>query len=102
MKTLFDNYIEVDMDTCKYQKDGFEYTAIVKEVGNDYLMVKPLSRTNFKDIYENNFDTTFQVENLHETSFDDIKLEIWMDGRGCDNSAIGVMGWYEPYTLLSA
>ena len=26
--------------------------------------------------------------------------EIWMDGRGCDNSAIGVSGCYEPYTML--
>jgi len=23
-----------------------------------------------------------------------------MDGRGCDNSAIGVAGCYEPYTML--
>jgi hypothetical protein len=102
MKTLFDDYIEVNMDTCKFQKDGFDYTAIVKEVGNDHLVVKPISRTNYKDIYENNLDTTFQIINLHENSFDDIKLEIWMDGRGCDNSAIGISGCYEPYTLLSA
>ncbi len=38
---------------------------------------------------------------LHIKEFDEIKLELWMDGRGCDNSAIGVSGCYEPYTCLT-
>ena len=97
---LFDNYIEVGLDTCKFKIHGVEYTAIVYEVNNDHLVVKPISRTNYKDIYETNRDTTFDKIFLPVNSFANIELEIWMDGRGCDNSAIGVSGCYEPYTML--
>ena len=99
---LFDNYIEVDMDTCKFKIHSVEYTAIVKEVHNDHLVVKPISRTNYKDIYETNLDTTFVAQTFSSSQCHDanIDLEIWMDGRGCDNSAIGVSGCYEPYTML--
>ena len=97
---LFDNYIEVDMDTCKFKIHSVEYTAIVKEVHNDHLVVKPISRTNYKDIYETNMDTTFDPIFLPVNSFANIELELWMDGRGCDNSAIGVQGYYDSYTML--
>tara|TARA_B110000858_G_scaffold71231_1_gene82662 strand:- start:41 stop:370 length:330 start_codon:yes stop_codon:yes gene_type:complete len=94
------NYIDIGYDTCKYTVDGITTTAIIKEVTDGYLSVKPISKTNHKDIYETNLDTTFVGETFSSECYEHINLEIWMDGRGCDNSAIGVSGCYEPYTML--
>ena len=95
------SYIEVGYDTCKYTVDGITTTAIIKEVTDGYLSVKPISKMG-KNVYETNLDTTFVGETFSSDCYDAINLEIWMDGRGCDNSAIGVSGCYEPYTRLVA
>ena len=78
-----------------------EYTAIIKKVSDNSLLVKPIQKTNWKDVFQNNLQNTFEHMILHIKEFDEIKLELWMDGRGCDNSAIGVSGCYEPYTCLT-
>jgi hypothetical protein len=35
---------------------------------------------------------------LTKDMFDKVGLELWDDARGCDNSAIGVAGHYEPWS----
>ena len=92
-------YIEVGYDTCKYTIDGITTTAIIKEVTPNYLSVKPISRLG-KNVFETNLSTDFVGQTFSSDCYDAIDLEIWMDGRGCDNSAIGVSGCYEPYTML--
>jgi hypothetical protein len=99
--SLFNDYIEEGLDTCKFVKDGMEYTAIIDKVSDNSLLVKPIQKTNWKDVFQNNLQNTFEHMILHIKEFDEIKLELWMDGRGCDNSAIGVSGCYEPYTCLT-
>ena len=93
------SYIEVGYDTCKYTIDGITTTAIIKEVTPNYLSVKPISRLG-KNVFETNLSTDFVGQTFSSDCYDAIDLEIWMDGRGCDNSAIGVSGCYEPYTML--
>jgi hypothetical protein len=93
------SYIEVGYDTCKYTIDGITTTAIIKEVTPNYLSVKPISRLG-KYVFETNLSTDFVGQTFSSDCYDAIDLEIWMDGRGCDNSAIGVSGCYEPYTML--
>ena len=96
-------YIEINNDTCKYIKDGLTYTAIIKEVTPHHLAVKPISAVNYQEgIYQTNLDTEFVGEIFSSECYDIIELEIWMDGRGCDNSAIGVSGCYEPWRNCAA
>ncbi len=100
-KTMFgDDYIELDFDTCQFKYQGFYYTAIIKEIHADHLVVRPISRTNWKDIHETGSDLLIDKMHLPMKSFSEIELEIWMDGRGCDNSAIGVSGCHEPFHVL--
>lgn len=97
------SYIEVNEDTCKYKKDGLTYTAIIKEVTPHHLSVKPISAVNFESgVYLTNMDTEFLGASFASDCYDHIELEIWMDGRGCDNSAIGVSGCYEPWRNCAA
>jgi hypothetical protein len=93
------NYIEVGYDTCKYTINGITTTAIIKEVTPHHLSVKPISRMG-KNLYESSLTTDFVGETFSSECYELMNLEIWMDGRGCDNSAIGVSGCYEPYTML--
>ena len=93
------SYIEVGYDTCKYTIDGITTTAIIKEVTPHHIAVKPISRLG-KNVFETNLSTDFVGQTFSSDCYDAIDLEIWMDGRGCDNSAIGVSGCYEPYTML--
>ena len=93
------DYIEVGLDTCQFTDNELRYTAIVYKVSDDSLTVKPISRMG-KTVYENNLDTKFEEMVLPRSSFDKIDLEIWADGRGCDNSAIGCSGWYESYKFF--
>jgi hypothetical protein len=95
------NYIETGLDTCQYTLNGVTTTAIIEEVTPHHIAVKPISRIG-KNVYETNLDTTFIGQIFSSDCYEDINLEIWMDGRGCDNSAIGVSGCYEPYTRLVA
>ena len=99
-KTMFGDYIELGWDSCKFKYEGLEYTAIIQEIHADHLIVKPISRTNWKEIHEEGSDLLVDKMSLPRTSFDNIQLELWMDGRGCDNSAIGVSGWHEPFHVL--
>ena len=100
LEEMFGGYIEEGLDPCKYVKDGMEYTAIIQKVNNECLLVKPIQMTNWKDVFKNSLQNTFEKMTLNYKDFEDIKLELWTDGRGCDNSAIGVSGCYEPYTYL--
>jgi len=96
-------YIEINNDTCKYIKDGLTYTAIIKEVTPHHLAVKPISAVNYQEgIYQTNLDTEFVGEIFSSECYDAINLEIFMDGRGGDNSAIGVSGCYEPWRNCAA
>jgi|SaaInlV_125m_DNA_1040241.scaffolds.fasta_scaffold226293_2 hypothetical protein len=90
------DYIEVGLDTCQFTDNELTVTAIIKAVSANSLTVKPISRMG-KNVYESNLDTTFKEMFLPRSSFDKIGLEIWSDGRGCDNSAIGCSGYYESY-----
>jgi hypothetical protein len=95
------DYIETGLDTCQYTLNGVTTTAIITEVTPHEISVKPISRMG-KNVYETNLDTTFIGQTFSSECYEYINLEIWMDGRGCDNSAIGVSGCYEPYTRLVA
>jgi hypothetical protein len=95
------NYIETGLDTCQYTIDGITTTAIIKEVTPHHLSVKPISRMG-KNVYETNLDTTFIGQTFSSECYPYINLEIWSDGRGCDNSAIGCSGYYESYTHFLA
>jgi|21_taG_2_1085346.scaffolds.fasta_scaffold111320_1 hypothetical protein len=96
------NYFKPGLDTCKYVLGGIEYTAIVEEVTPTYIKVKPYSMTNWKDIYKNNLEHNFSSAFFEPECYEHINLELWSDGRGCDNSAIGVSGYYESYTHFLA
>jgi len=92
-KTLFANWVALsfdDFEQCQYKLEGKRVVALIKKFNKDSIVVKPLSI---------DYDYgTFSEVTLNLSEFDEIGLEIFDDARGCDNSAIGVQGCYEPWT----
>ena len=84
--------IEV-MDSITFRKDGSFFRAFIKELRKDGMTVKVIEK-DFERSLWGDFEP-FMMD-IVESQFDDLQLEIWADGRGCDNSAIGVQGCHEP------
>ena len=59
--SLFNDYIEEGLDTCKFVKDGMEYTAIIKKVSDNSLLVKqfkrPTGKMFFRTVYKIHLNT---------------------------------------------
>lgn len=85
--------IEV-MDSVEFKMDGSRYRAFIKELRKDGMTVKVIQK-DFERALWGDFEE-FMMD-INESDFDNLELEIWADGRGCDNSAIGVQGCHEPW-----
>jgi len=46
------------------------------------------------------FKENVPMVKLTKDMFDKVNLELWDDNRGCDNSAIGLSGCYEPWDRM--
>lgn len=85
--------IEV-MDSVTFRQDGSFLRGMIKELRKDGMTIKVYEK-DFRSDYHGEFEG--YMMDINESQFDDLQLEIWADGRGCDNSAIGVSGCYEPW-----
>ena len=93
-KTLFANWVALGFDgfeQCQYKFEVKRVVAIIKDFKEDSIVVKPLS-------VDFDYDGPYSEVTINLSEFDEIGLEIFDDARGCDNSAIGVQGCYEPWT----
>ena len=95
-KCDMESYLEEGLDTCQFDYEGDKYIAVIETVGEDFMIVQP---------YKKNYESNLDGNRMHKIyfprkCFDAINLEIWMDNRGCDNSAMGYNGCYEPYTIF--
>jgi len=98
---LFEKWTKLGNDTfgdtfeqCQFIKDGKRYVGMIKEFGENHISVKPMSIDYESAIFMENVP----MVKLTKEMFDKVNLELWDDARGCDNSAIGVSGCYEPWT----
>ena len=69
--------------------DGEFHQGIILEVTKEGIMVRPTSKG---DEYCKGDPYWIAKED-----FDKVKLELWDDLWGCDNSAIGLDGCFEPW-----
>ena len=77
--------------------DSVEY-RIPGSVKHDYVrgMISELRKDGIRvKIFDSEVQSRYA--NLPKSLFDEFKLEIFDDNRGCDNSAIGLSGCYEPW-----
>jgi len=76
--------------------DGEFHHGIILEVCNDGIMVRPISKDFvYPKGYERYDSYWIGIED-----FDKVKLELYDDNWGCDDSAIGVDGCFEPWNRV--
>ena len=81
-------------DSVKYQlSPTYRVQGVIKELYEGAIVVKQIS-INY------DYDQALGVAYIPKEQFDNFKLEIFDDNRGCDNSAIGVPGCYEPWERM--
>lgn len=69
--------------------DGEFHHGVILEVTKDGIMVRPVS---IDHVYSKGDPYWIAKED-----FDKVKLELWDDLWGCDDSAIGLDGCFEPW-----
>tara|TARA_B110000438_G_C15706211_1_gene603300 strand:+ start:295 stop:603 length:309 start_codon:yes stop_codon:yes gene_type:complete len=94
---MWDEWLE-EYEQVQWKQNGLTgvdyYNGYIKMIGNIGLTVKI---TSINYVNDWNSKKKHPVVYIPYTEYDKIELEIWTDGRGCDNSAIGVSGNYESY-----
>jgi hypothetical protein len=91
---MWDEWLE-EYEQVQWKQNGDYYNGYLKEIHDDHLVVKV---TSINHEYDWNLKQKYPKVLIPSTSYDNIELEMWTDGRGCDNSAIGTSGHYESYT----
>lgn len=92
---------EIDKRDIQYNKyeaviDGDLHNGIILEVCDDGIMVRPMYVNNEYQ-YLDGEPVKYEPYWISIDEFDDVKLEIFDDNWGCDDSAIGVEGCFEPW-----
>lgn len=78
---------------CKFKLDGKSYDCVILERGENHIVVKPYCVDGIYEPIKNGYTKI----TLTKDTFDEIDLHIFDDLRGCDDSAIGLDGNYEPW-----
>ena len=92
----FNDWSVRQYDGAEFVLDGKRYHGMITKLSEEGIMFRPFTideeRANGEDWAENYPQMFVRI-----TDFDNIKLEIWDEGRGCDNSAIGISGCFENW-----
>ena len=89
----FNDWSVRQWDGAEFYKDGKYYHGMIKKLSEEGIEFKPFE-IDF-DRPEN--DESFPSMWIPMADFDKIKLEIWDEHRGGDNSSIGVSGCFEEW-----
>ena len=90
-----------DIQYSKYECviNGDLHNGIILEVCEDGLMVRPFY-VNDDYQYVDGEQVRYEPYWLPKDEFDEVELKIWDDLWGCDNSAIGLDGCFEPWGFI--
>lgn len=93
---MFNDKRDIQYNKYEAKIDGDLHNGIILEVCEDGLMVRPFY-VNSDYQYLDGKQVHYEPYWIAKEDFDKVKLEIWDDNWGCDDSAIGVEGCLEPW-----
>tara|TARA_R100000027_G_C2170556_1_gene70659 strand:- start:115 stop:516 length:402 start_codon:yes stop_codon:yes gene_type:complete len=92
----FNDWSVRQYDGAEFVLDGKRYHGMITKLSEEGIMFRPFTineeRANSEDWAENYPQMFVRI-----TDFDNIKLEIWDEHRGGDNSAIGLSGYFSEW-----
>lgn len=92
----FNDWSVREFDGAQFELEGKRYHGMITKLSEEGIMFRP-----FDIDYDRPEDgERFPLMWVRMTDFDNINLEIWDEGRGGDNSAIGISGCYEEWRMV--
>ena len=95
----FNDWSVRQYDGAEFVLEGKRYHGMITKLSEEGIMFRPFTineeRANGEDWAEN-----YPVMFVRITDFDNVKLELWDEGRGGDNSAIGISGCFEDWRMV--
>ena len=92
----FNDWSVRQYDGAEFVLDGKRYHGSIVKLSEEGIMFRPWTideeRANADDFSEN-----YPVMFIRISDFDNINLEIWDEHRGCDDSAIGLSGYFTEW-----
>jgi len=92
----FNDWSVRQYDGAEFVLDGNRYHGSITKLSEEGIMFRPWTineeRANADDFSEN-----YPVMFIRISDFDNINLEIWDEHRGCDDSAIGLSGYFTEW-----
>jgi hypothetical protein len=92
----FNEWSVREFDGAQFKLEGKKYNGMITKLSEEGIMFRPFTidyeRVNGKDWAEQ-----YPLMFVRISDFDKIELEIWDEGRGGDNSAIGISGYFEDW-----
>ena len=73
-------------ELIRYTHSGMTYEGFITEVSDDHIVARVMA----EDI-----NAKFQTVILYKQVFRGLNVEYWFNGQGCDNSAIGISGYWD-------
>ena len=92
----FNDWSVREFDGAQFELEGKRYHGMITKLSEEGIMFRPFDIDH--DRPDN--DERFPLMWVRMTDFDNINLEIWDEGRGGDNSAIGISGCFEEWRMV--
>ena len=89
----FNNWSVRQYDGAQFVMNGKRYHGMISQLSEEGIMFRPFDIDYDRPENGERYPLMF----VKVSDFDKIELEIWDEGRGCDNSAIGISGCYEDW-----
>ena len=89
----FNDWSVRQYDPAQFVLDGKHYHGMISKLSEEGIMFRPFDI----DFDRPEGDEQYPLMFLRITDFDNVKLELWDEGRGGDNSAIGISGCFEDW-----
>ena len=89
----FNDWSVRQYDPAQFVLDGKHYHGMITELSEEGIMFRPFDI----DFDRPKGDERFPLMFVRITDFDNVKLELWDEGRGGDNSAIGISGYFTEW-----
>lgn len=87
------NKRELQYEGYEAHINGEFHVGIILEIKEDAIKVRPFDIDYDRPVYPDRHDAYW----IAKEDFDKVKLELWEDHWGCDNSAIGLSGYFKPW-----
>ena len=93
----FNDWSVREFDSAEFKLEGKRYHGMITKLSEEGIMFRPFT-INEERAHGGDWAEQYPVMFVRLTDFDNVGLEIWDEHRGCDDSAIGLSGYFTEWS----